>query len=286
MMAPSLVITPAYRDRIELALAEDIGSGDMTTLASVSSDITGTARLIAKAEGILCGQAVWDECFRLVDSSVMVEWKVLEGARVHPQTLCAEIRGSLRSILTTERTALNFVQRMSGIATLTRRFVDAVAHTPTKIIDTRKTTPLWRYFEKYAVSVGGGENHRMGLYDMFLIKDNHIAAAGSISRAIEAVLDYRTKMNCFFPIEVETKNLSEVAEALRYPVQRIMLDNMSVEEMTTAVRQINRKCETEASGGINLSNIREVAETGVDYISIGALTHSVTALDLSLLVEI
>ena len=273
------------RNLIKLAIEEDTGSGDITTLATVPYRQQGRARLVAKSEGIIAGQKIFNEVFKLIDSAAECSWFVKEGDLVGAGTLCAELKGNLHAILTGERTALNFIQRMSGVASLTFRFMQKIKHTRAKIIDTRKTTPLWRMLEKYAVTVGGGANHRMGLYDMFLIKDNHIAAAGGIGPAVRKVLEYNKTSSVPLAIEVETKNLSEVREALEYPVHRIMLDNMPVAEMKETVKVIDRRCETEASGGVTLDTVVEIAETGVDFISVGALTHSAPALDLSLLVE-
>lgn len=284
-MNQHFIITEQLRQLLRLALEEDTGPGDITTLATVPEDKPCMARLFAKAAGVIAGQPVFEEIFRLLDPEIRFQWFVRESDPVPSKTLCLEMSGNARAVLTGERTALNILQRMSGVATLTNRYVRKISHTGTKIIDTRKTTPLWRNLEKYAVTAGGGSNHRMGLYDMFLIKDNHIASAGGISAAIQAVLDYRIKMKHTAAIEVETKNIGEVQEALMFPIDRIMLDNMSVDEIRDAMHVIGGRCETEASGGVTEDTVCAIAETGVDYISAGALTHSAPALDLSLLIE-
>jgi nicotinate-nucleotide pyrophosphorylase (carboxylating) len=269
---------------VQIALAEDIGAGDITSEALIGQDDMGRATLLAKQSGIVAGTVVAGLVFGEVDRSLTCEWDVAEGERVERGHVLGHVHGSLRSILTAERTALNFMQRMSGVASLTRRFVDAVAGTGATILDTRKTIPGWRIIDKYAVTVGGGVNHRMGLDDMILIKDNHIAAHGSIAGAIAAVRRYLAEREIdSMPVVVETKNLKEVSETLSCEgVTRIMFDNFPVELMSEAVVLVDNRCATEASGGITIDTIRQVASTGVNYISIGALTHSATALDISL----
>jgi nicotinate-nucleotide pyrophosphorylase (carboxylating) len=239
-------------------------------------------RLIAKAPGVIAGLLVAELVFSLVDERVCFAPRVSDGVQVDACDLIAEISGPARSILSGERVALNFLQRMSGIATLTRRFVDAVEGTGATILDTRKTAPGLRILDKWAVRLGGGQNHRFGLYDMVLIKENHITAAGSITAAVERV---RAQDERARAIEVEVKTLVELREALDLDVHRIMLDNMSLEEMGQAVRLTNGRVPLEASGNVGLSNVAAVAGTRVDYISIGMLTHSVMALDLSLLLN-
>lgn len=278
-------ISENIRSLVAMSLREDIGQDDITTLATIPDSLDGRGFVKAKSTGILCGQDIFNEVFKQVDDRVRLQWHAGEGDKVAPGTLCVSIDGRMRSILKAERTALNFIQRMSGIATLTGQYVDRVRQTRAKIIDTRKTTPLLRELEKYAVRIGGGFNHRMGLYDMFLIKDNHIAAAGGIAQAIQSALTYKETNRLTFAIEVETKNIREVRDALGFPIQRIMLDNMDLTEMKEAVSLIDRRCEVEASGGVSLDTVEAIAATGVDFISIGALTHSAPALDLSLLVE-
>ncbi|HNC48802.1 MAG TPA: carboxylating nicotinate-nucleotide diphosphorylase [bacterium] len=284
-MNQHLTIHPVLRTQIKHAIEEDLGFGDVTTLSTVPAEQIGRGYVRAKSEGVLAGQLVFNEVFRQINPQIKLEWSAKDGDTLEKGQICLHFAGSMRSILIAERTALNFIQRMSGIATLTRHFMERIKHTSAQILDTRKTTPLWRELEKYAVRCGGGSNHRIGLYDMFLIKDNHITASGGIGAAIEKAIEYNRQNNLHLSIEVETKNLDEVREALRYPVQRIMLDNMKIETMREAVAIINKRCETEASGNVSLDTVKDIAETGINFISIGALTHSAPALDLSLLVE-
>lgn len=269
---------------VQIALAEDVGSGDITNEALIDEHATAHGILLAKSRGVVAGTALAGLVFGQVDPTISCDWTVVEGALVEAGTVMAHLHGTVRGLLTAERTALNFIQRTSGIATLTRSYVDAIAGTSATILDTRKTIPGWRALDKYAVTVGGGTNHRMGLYDMVMIKDNHIAAHGSISTAVAVV---RRKLEEWgqkeIRVEVETKNLAEVSEALSIGgVDRIMFDNFSVATMREAVVLVGTACETEASGGITLETIREVAETGVRFISVGALTHSAVAMDISL----
>ena len=268
---------------IEFALMEDSGLGDLTSEAIVDDDAIGEGEIVCKGRGIVAGLGAVELVFRLCDqSSKFVQIKT-DGAVVHPADVVARVNGRLRGILRGERVALNLLQRMSGIATLTRAYVEAVAGTRAKITDTRKTAPGLRVFDKWAVRLGGGVNHRLGLDDMMLIKDNHIAAAGGITKAIEACRRYASARQVDVAIEVETKSLAEVEETLRCSgVTRIMLDNVPVADMKRAVDLINGRVEVEGSGGISLENVRAYAETGVDFLSVGALTHSVRALDLSL----
>lgn len=268
---------------IESALIEDIGGGDVTSEAILAEDAIGFAEFLCKADGIVAGLDVAERVFALVDPMLRMEPLVSDGNPVKRGETVARIRGSAKGILQGERTALNFLQRMSGIATATRAFVDAVAGTKARITDTRKTAPGLRVLDKLAVRIGGGVNHRFGLDDMVLIKDNHIVAAGSVTRAVELCAASLRQRGLRVPIEVETKNLGEVDEALRCEgISRIMLDNFPLKAMSEAVRRIAHRVEVEASGGITLGNVRQVAETGVDFISVGALTHSVRALDISL----
>jgi len=268
---------------IEAALAEDIGAGDFTTLWTVPAERRAQATIVAKAPGVIAGTEVAVEVFRRVDPGLQVEVAMGDGSSVTPRDVVMRIAGSARAILTGERTALNFLQQLSGVATLTRRYVDAIAGTGARVIDTRKTTPGMRLLEKAAVVAGGGSNHRVGLYDMVMIKDNHIAAAGGIMAAVEAV---RVRNDRGLRVEIETTTLAEVGEALAARVDRVMFDNMAPAMMREAVALAaaagDRRPETEASGGITLETIRAFAETGVDFISVGALTHSAPALDLSL----
>jgi len=265
---------------IELALAEDIGTGDVTSEAVLDAESEVHGHIIAKTSGVIAGLPVAEMVFRRVAPTIRFIARVEDGEEVTGGTLIAEVSGPARAVLAAERTALNFLQRMSGVATLTRCFVDAVACTATTILDTRKTIPGWRILDKYAVRIGGGTNHRMGLYDMILIKDNHVAAAGGIRPAIERARAAYPHL----PIEVEVRNLEELQEALAVtpPVDRILLDNMSLTEMRQAVSITAGQVPLEASGGITLGRAIEIAETGVDYISVGALTHSAAALDISM----
>jgi nicotinate-nucleotide pyrophosphorylase (carboxylating) len=268
---------------LETALAEDIGLGDLTTDSIIPDSQRGNADLLCKGDGILAGIAVAGHVFMICDPSLRFELHAADGDVVERGQSLGSIEGSTASILRAERTALNILQRMCGIATLTRRFCDAVAGTHARITDTRKTVPGLRVLDKLAVRMGGGVNHRFGLDDMVLIKDNHIAAAGTITGAVERVRAYLNEKHITVPIEVETKNLDEVREALRCSgLQRIMLDNFPIDVMKEAVGIIGRRVEVEASGGITLATVRAVAETDVDFISVGALTHSVVALDISL----
>lgn len=267
---------------IEQALAEDLGPGDATTEAIVLKDARGEGVILAKAEGVLAGLPIAGEVFRKVDPEIRFIPEAQDGEPVAPGQTVARVSGPLRGILTAERVALNFLCRLSGIATLTSRYVDAVAPYEAVILDTRKTTPGWRALEKYAVRCGGGRNHRMGLYDMVLIKDNHIAAAGSITEAVRRAQAQARASGGRLPIEVEVRTLEELEEALALGVERILLDNMDLPTLREAVSRAKGRAKLEASGGINLENVAAVAATGVDYISVGALTHSAPALDLSL----
>lgn len=264
---------------IQIALEEDIGSGDATSNATLPEALVYNGRFLIKAPGIIAGLTIAEMVFKQVDERIVLNKLVADGTAVFPGAIIATISGPARSLLTAERTALNFMQRMSGIATLTRQFMDAVAGTKAVILDTRKTVPGLRALDKMAVRQGGGQNHRIGLYDMVLIKDNHIAAAGGITTAVTRV---RATDAANLPIEVEVKNLTELAEVLPLNVDRIMLDNMSLAEMKEAVGMVNGRCQLEASGNVTLETVAAIAATGVDYISSGALTHSVTALDISL----
>ena len=266
---------------ITTALQEDIGSGDVTTLSIVSKAQKINGRFLAKAEGVIAGLEIAAETFRQIDPTLTFTTAVADGDCIKKGDIIATISGSAQAILQGERVALNFLQRMSGIATLTRQFVNATSGTDVRILDTRKTVPGLRMADKLAVKLGGGTNHRMGLFDMALIKENHIAAAGGLKTAVLRVKESYPEI----PIEVEVTNLEELEEALRLPIDRIMLDNMSLAEMETAVSLTNGKIPLEASGNVSLETVHSIAQTGVDYISSGALTHSVTALDISLLLN-
>lgn len=268
---------------IDEALFEDIGMGDVTTDSIVPANLQGRAELLVKAEGVLAGVGVAAQVFYQVDSDLAIETRMVDGSAVKRGDVVASINGSAASILKAERTALNFLQRMSGIATLTQHFVRLVSGTKTRITDTRKTAPTLRLIDKLAVEIGGGVNHRFGLDDMVLIKDNHIAVAGGIRPAIERCLTHLQSEKRTIKVEVETKNIAEVREALTYDgIHRIMLDNFSIVEMREAIRIISGRVEVEASGNVSPETVRSIAETGVDFISIGALTHSPSALDISL----
>lgn len=271
---------------IKSALQEDIKNGDITTEATISKSKKAVGKFLVKADGIIAGLEIAKTVFKQVDPKIKFQIKIKDGSEVKFGDVAAIVTGKAQALLTAERTALNFLQRMSGIATLANTYADKVKHTNTKIIDTRKTVPGLRALDKLAVKLGGCTNHRIGLYDMFLIKDNHIEVAGSITKAVEACIKYNKKHRKKFKIEVETKNLKEVEEALLTKADIIMLDNFEIDEMKKAVQLINGKCKVEASGGVNLDTVKAIAETGVDYISVGALTHSVKALDISLEIKI
>ena len=262
---------------VAAALAEDVGEGDVTTEATVDADARGTAQLLVKEPGVVCGLEIAAAVFRALDPDTHFEPLVEEGARVDGPTPVATVAGPLRAILTGERVALNFLARLSGIATLTRRYVDAVEGTGAAILDTRKTTPGLRLLEKHAVATGGGRNHRMGLFDGVLIKDNHLRAAGSVGDAVA-----RARAATGLPIEVECDTIEQVREAVAAGADAILLDNMTTAELRESIALSAGRARLEASGGITLENVRAVAETGVDEISIGALTHSARSLDVSL----
>jgi len=264
-----------------MALAEDLGErGDVTSIATIPTEQQAVARITAKAPGVIAGLPMVRAVFQQVDPLIFIQTLVDDGAHVVPKVVVAELSGSARSILTGERTVLNFLQRLSGIATLTAQFAAAVYGTRAKILDTRKTTPGWRSLEKYAVRTGGGVNHRVGLYDMVMIKDNHIDAAGGITQAVGAVR--ANNLADGLAIEVEVRTMDELREALSLNVERIMLDNMDEAMMREAVTITAGRTPLEASGNMSLGRVRAVAETGVDYISVGALTHSAPSLDLSM----
>jgi nicotinate-nucleotide pyrophosphorylase (carboxylating) len=267
---------------IKNALAEDVGGGDITTLAILHKNISGNGEFLVKQDGIIAGLEVLETLYKIAGNDLKFVKHFEDGSHLSYGQIVAEVTGNAATMLTLERTALNFLQRMSGIATMTGMFVEQIKHTKAKILDTRKTVPGLRELDKLAVKIGGGTNHRIGLYDMFLIKDNHIAVAGSVTKAIQACKGFKAQKNIAAKIEVETTNLDEVKEALNSEPDFIMLDNFKVDEMKKAVKIINGRCLIEASGGIDLNTIREIAETGVDFISVGALTHSVKALDISL----
>lgn len=270
-------------DTIMAALAEDIGNGDHSSLACIDPAIQGKMRLLAKADGIIAGIDVAKEVLHCVDPNITMEQFKQDGDEIHRGDVVFVIRGSSQKMLTAERTLLNFMQRMSGIATTAKKYADVVKGTKTRILDTRKTTPNMRVFEKYAVQLGGCTNHRFGLFDMVMLKDNHIDFAGGIEQAIDKTRQYLAENHLDLKIEIETRNLEEVQRVLAHGgVHRIMLDNFTPELIKEAVRLIDGRYETEASGNITLANLRQYAETGVDFVSVGALTHQISSLDLSL----
>ena len=271
------VATDTLERIVHAALAEDIGAGDVTTEATVPADALGTAALLVKEPGVVCGLRAVEVTFRALDPEIAFEAFAEDGDAVEAPAVVARVSGSQRTILTGERVALNFLGRLSGIATLTRQYVDAVAGTGAAVLDTRKTTPGLRALEKHAVAAGGGRNHRFGLDDAILIKDNHLRAAGSIGAAVEHV-----RRAADLPVEVECDTLEQVGEALEAGVDAILLDNMTPAELRQAVLLVDGRARLEASGGVTLETVRAVAETGVDEISVGALTHSARSLDVSL----
>ena len=282
-MSTKTELNPDILDSIRRAIAEDIGSGDVTTNSTVPVDARADVQIIAKQAGVIAGLDVAQLVFQQFDEAIVFKARVSDGDLVANRQLVAEVSGSVRALLTGERTALNFLGRMSGIATLTRQFVDAVKGTGAVILDTRKTAPGLRTSDKMAVRLGGGQNHRHGLFDMVMIKDNHIDFAGSLADAVRRVRD--PGPNCLatnLEIEVEARSIEEVREALSMKVERVLLDNMTPEMMREAVRLNNGQAKLEASGNVTLATVREIAETGVDYISVGALTHSPQAFDVSL----
>jgi nicotinate-nucleotide pyrophosphorylase (carboxylating) len=272
------VATDTLERAVLAALAEDIGAGDVTTEATVPESALGTAELLVKEPGVVCGLRAAESTFRALDPDIRFEALANDGDMIdEPPALVARVAGSERAILTGERVALNFLGRLSGIATLTRRYVEAVDGTGAAVLDTRKTTPGLRALEKHAVAVGGGRNHRFGLDDAVLVKDNHLRAAGSVADAVRLV-----RAASDLPIEVECETLTQVAEALGADVDAILLDNMTLAELREAVALAAGRARLEASGGVSLDTIRAIAETGVDEISVGALTHSARSLDVSL----
>jgi nicotinate-nucleotide pyrophosphorylase (carboxylating) len=270
-------------DLIALAFAEDIGDGDHTTLCSIPPDATGKSRLLIKENGILAGVGAAQRIFNFFDTALRMEIFIQDGAEVKNGDIAFTVEGKVQSILQTERLVLNVMQRMSGIATVTHRYVKALEGTKTRVLDTRKTTPGMRILEKEAVRIGGGTNHRTGLYDMILLKDNHVDFAGGIRQAITRARNYLKENNKNLKIEIEVRNFDELEEALTTGgIDRIMLDNFNIDDTREAVKRIAGRYETESSGGITFDTLRAYAACGVDFISVGALTHSVKSLDMSL----
>ena len=268
---------------IRQSILEDVGSGDHSSLACIDKSRTGRMKLLVKQDGILAGVEVAKQVLAIVDPSIQMDQRMHDGDVIRRGDVVFEIQGPVQSMLTAERTLLNFMQRMSGIATTARHYADMVAGTHTTILDTRKTTPNMRIFEKYAVKVGGASNHRFGLFDMVMLKDNHIDFAGGIERAIDKTHEYLKENGLDLKVEVETRSLDDVRRVLAHGgADRIMFDNFTVEQCREAVRLVNGCSETEASGGITDETLRAYAETGVDFISVGALTHHINSLDLSL----
>ena len=270
-------------EHIKLALEEDLGDGDHTSLSTISKDAKGRARLVAKEDGIIAGIRIAEMVYKQVDENTQFMALKKDGDRIQKGDIIFTIEGKSISILSAERLALNYMQRMSGIATITNQYAAIIRGTRTTLLDTRKTTPLMRLFEKEAVKLGGGDNHRMGLFDMVMIKDNHVDFAGGIVPAIQACHKYLKAQEKKLKIEIEVRNFEELNSVLEYGrIHRIMLDNFTPDEISEALKMIDGKFETEASGGINKNTIRAYAETGVDFISVGALTHQIKSLDLSL----
>ncbi len=268
---------------IEQAFLEDVQQGDYSSLSCIPANARGKAILKVKENGILSGVELAKIIFQFVDATSTIQIFKNDGDKIAVGDIAFEVECNTQALLKAERLVLNCMQRMSGVATLTNQYTSAIAHTQAKVLDTRKTTPLFRYFEKWAVRIGGGCNHRFGLYDMMMLKDNHIDFAGGIAKAVEKANQYRAANNLQIPLEVETRNLDEVQQVLACKnVQRIMFDNFKLADLKSGVELVNNKIETEASGGVNLQTIAAIAETGVQFISVGALTHHYTSLDLSL----
>ncbi len=282
-MRPAYITDEALNDFIERAFSEDFGDGDHSTLASIPSESEQSAYLIMKEDGVIAGMELAPLIFRKLDPNIQIDYLVKDGDTVKTGDVIMRLKGKVHAILSGERLFLNCIQRMSGIATKTDQLNQLIKHTRARLLDTRKTTPNLRMLEKWAVVIGGGVNHRYGLFDMVMLKDNHNDFAGGITASVNATKSYLQRTNRDLKIEVETRNIEEVKEALDVGgVHRIMLDNMSNDEMKEAVQLIDGRSETEASGGITEATIKGVAETGVDYISVGALTHSIKSLDISL----
>ncbi len=267
---------------IDLSFSEDIGDGDHTTLCCIPEDAEGKSKLLIKEEGILAGMRIAKEVFHRFDPTLQVEQFLEDGARVKPGDVAMVVSGKVRSLLQTERLMLNIMQRMSGIATMTNRYVERLKGTHTRVLDTRKTTPGMRMLEKEAVKIGGGVNHRIGLFDMILLKDNHVDFCGGIAQALDRCAAYQQEKGLNLKVEIECRTFDEIRQVMAHGgADRIMLDNFSVDDTRKAVQLIDHKFETESSGGITFDTLRDYAECGVDFISVGALTHSVKGLDMS-----
>lgn len=279
---PSYLTPELLEAIVERALREDLGAGDVTLQAIGLEERPLKAQILARDQGIIAGLEVAKRVFLRLDEDFTLKTVAHDGKEVRAGQAIAQIEGRAGAVLSGERVALNFLMRMSGVASLTRRFVNAVSHTKATVLDTRKTTPCLRPLEKWAVLLGGGQNHRLGLFDMILLKENHITLAGGVEKALDRALSNNPRR---LPVEIEVRNLTELKEAMRFPVARILLDNFYPKDIHEAVGQVNAKVPLEVSGGVNLENVRQIAETGVDFLSVGMLTHSAPALDLSLLVQ-
>ena len=276
-------ITDNIKHLIQMTLAEDIGDGDHSSMSCIPIEVQGEMKLLVKQDGILCGVDVAREVLRQVDDTIQMEQFMQDGDAIRKGDIVFKLHGSAQKMLTAERTVLNFMQRMSGIATTTHEYVEMVKDTSVTLLDTRKTTPNMRIFEKYAVEVGGAQNHRFGLFDMMMLKDNHIDFAGGIEKAIDAAVAYQKAHGLNLKIEVETRSLEDVQRVLDHGgAHRIMFDNFTPAQVREGVQLVNHQMETEASGGITNETLHDYAETGVDFISIGAFTHHIASLDLSL----
>lgn len=278
-----MIITEQIRHLIQMTLKEDIGDGDHSSLSCIPATAQGEMKLLVKQDGVLCGVDVAREVLRQVDESIVMQQFMNDGDLVVKGDIVFKVQGPAQKMLTAERTLLNFMQRMSGIATTTKTYVDMVKDTPVTLLDTRKTTPNMRIFEKYAVKVGGATNHRFGLFDMMMLKDNHIDFAGGIDKAIDAAIAYQKEHNLNLKIEIETRSLDDVKRVMAHGgIHRIMFDNFTPDQIREGVKLVDHKYETEASGGIVKETLYDYAVTGVDFISIGAFTHHISSLDMSL----
>jgi nicotinate-nucleotide pyrophosphorylase (carboxylating) len=282
-MLPKYLSESKINEFIALALAEDVGTGDYTSLSSIPTDANGYAQLFFKENGIVAGLELSQFIFNHINKDLQLEYYKKDGEKINKGEIGLKVYGNVQSILKAERLVLNCMQRMSGIATLTHQFLEKISHTNAQLLDTRKTTPNFRLMEKWAVHIAGAVNHRFGLYDMILLKDNHIDYCGGVAKAILSAKTYLEENNLDLLIEIETRTLAEVQEAMETGcIHRILLDNMAIQTLQQAVKLVNGTIATEASGGVNLTTIQSIAETGVDFISVGQLTHSYQSLDISL----